>query len=231
MKRIGKKTPQKYCLRNTLYSSRADRAYGGCPPACRPSLQGFNAEVATGCFPVLLFCISFSTLRPVRRTRIYCPRAGIFLGVKLVSAPLTGASAISPSARPRKANFRQSAYWGAIHGCISALARGYSHGVTSLQNLDGLLDSLFFFVSSNYRNYLVVWHRLKAELVSQGPLEAYDQPKVRTSFWKVAMNLVGYVDPARGGDILVPAVGSGLTEFGQHISVPCSSILDWASTA
>ena len=30
-----------------------------------------------------------------------------------------------------------------------ALARGYSHGVTLFQNLDGLLDSFTFFVSQN----------------------------------------------------------------------------------
>ena len=65
-----------YVASNTLYSSRADRAYGGCPFACHSSLQGFIAEVATGTFPVLLFCISFYILRPVRRTRFYCPRTG-----------------------------------------------------------------------------------------------------------------------------------------------------------
>ena len=44
-----------------------------CPSAYHPLLQIFNAEVATGCFPVLLFCIPFSTLRPVRRTRFTVP--------------------------------------------------------------------------------------------------------------------------------------------------------------
>ena len=132
------------------------------------------------CFPVLLFCISFSTLRPVRRTGFYCPRAGIFLGVKLVSVPPMGANATCSSYWAYGANFRYSAYWDAIYGGISALARGYSHGVTSFQNLYGLLDSFAFFVSHKYRNYLVVWHRFTAELVSQGPIGAYGQPGVRT---------------------------------------------------
>ena len=86
-----------YVARNTMNLSQADRAYGKCPSAGRPLLQGFSAEVATGCFPVLLFCVSFFLLRPIRRTRFYCSRAGIFLGVKLVFAPLTGASATCSS--------------------------------------------------------------------------------------------------------------------------------------
>ena len=45
------------------------------------------------------------------------------------------------------------------------------------------------------------------------------------------MNLVEYIDLTREGDILVLAVGSGLTEFGQYLSVPSSSTLDWALTA
>ena len=40
----------------------------------------------------VLFYVAFSTLRPVRRTHFYCSRAGLFLGVKLVSALLTGVS-------------------------------------------------------------------------------------------------------------------------------------------
>ena len=82
---------------NTLYSSRADRVNGGCPCACPLFLQGFSAGGATGCFPVLLFCAPFSTLRPVRRARFYCSQADIFLGMKLVSAPFTGASTTSSS--------------------------------------------------------------------------------------------------------------------------------------
>ena len=48
---------------------RRERARGRCPSACHLLLQGFSAEVATGCFPVLLLCVPFSTLRPVRRAR------------------------------------------------------------------------------------------------------------------------------------------------------------------
>ena len=62
------------------------------------------------------------------------------------------------------------------------LARGYLPGVTSFQNLDGLLDSFNFFVSQNYQNYLVVWYRLTSELESQGPLKVYDQSGVQTEF-------------------------------------------------
>ena len=65
----------------------------------------------------------------------------------------------------------QNANWGSTCGGISALARGYSHGVALFQNLDGLLDSFTFFVSQNRRSYLVVWHRLTVELVRQGPLK------------------------------------------------------------
>ena len=54
-----------------------------------------------------------------------------------------------------------------------ALARGYSHGVISFHNLDGLLDSFIFFVSQNYLNYLVFWHRLTAGLVSQALARGY----------------------------------------------------------
>ena len=60
---------------------------------CHSLLQGFSAEVATGWFPVILLCVAFSTLRSVRRNHFYCSWAGIFLGVKLVSAHLTGAGA------------------------------------------------------------------------------------------------------------------------------------------
>ena len=42
--------------------------------------------------------------------------------------------------------------------------------MTLFQNLCELLDSFAFFVLQNYRNYLVVLHRLTAELVSRGPL-------------------------------------------------------------
>ena len=45
--------------------------------------------------------------------------------------------------------------------------------MTSLQNPDGLLDSFTFFVSQNYRNYLVSWHRLAAELVSHALARDY----------------------------------------------------------
>ena len=65
------------------------------------------------------------------------------------------------------------------YGGISAFAQGYSHGVTSFQNLEnGLLDSCSFFISQNYQNYPVVWHRLTAELVNQEPHGVYDQPGI-----------------------------------------------------
>ena len=44
---------------------------------------------------------------------------------------------------------RHSAYRRSTFGGISALALGYSHGVASFQNLDGLQDSFTFFVSQN----------------------------------------------------------------------------------
>ena len=51
---------------------------------------------------------------------------------------------------------------GSIYGGISALARGYSHGVTFFQNLAGLQRNFTFFVSPRYR--------LTVELVRRGPL-------------------------------------------------------------
>ena len=60
----------------------------------------------------------------------------------------------APRAGPRKPNFCHSSFWGSVHGGISTLARGYSHGVTFFQNLDGLLDNFTLFVSQNCRNYL-----------------------------------------------------------------------------
>ena len=108
----------------------------------------------------------------------------------------------------------------------------YSHGMALFQSLDGLLEGFAFFISQDYQDYLVVWHRLIAEVVSQGPLRAYGQTGVQTtSFWKVATNLVGYFDPARGGDILVPAVGPCLIEFCQHLLVLSSKTLDWVLPA
>ena len=163
-----------FCVvRNTLHLSRAGRAYGGCPSACRPSLQGLSAEVTTECFPVLLFYVPFSTLRSVRRTRFYGLRGSIPHSSRVRERPV-------PRIRPI-ANFRQSAYWGSICGDIRALVRGYLHGVTSFQNLDGLLDSFAFF-AQNYRNYLGLWHGLTAGLVGQGPLGVCGQPGVRTEF-------------------------------------------------
>ena len=50
-----------------------------------------------------------------------------------------------------------------IYGGLSALARDYIHGVTSFQNLAGLLDILFYFVSPSYS--------LTVELVCRRPLE------------------------------------------------------------
>ena len=48
-----------YVARNTSYSRRVERAYGECPSACHPLLQGFNVEVATGCFPLFYFVFRF----------------------------------------------------------------------------------------------------------------------------------------------------------------------------
>ena len=80
------------------------------------------------------------------------------------------------------ANFRHSAYWSSNYGGISPLAQGYSPSVTSFQNLDGRLDSFAFFVLQSYRNHLVVWPRLTAELVSQGSLGVCGQPGVQIEF-------------------------------------------------
>ena len=149
--------------KNTSYSRRADRAYGGCPSACRPLLQGFSAEVATGCFPVFLSCVLFSTLRPVRQTRFTVHRPVYFSEWSSFPHPSRVRVRSAPRAGPRKGNFRHSVYWGSIYGGIGALARGYSHGVTLFQNFDGLLDSFTFFVSQSYR--------LTVELVRQGQLK------------------------------------------------------------
>ena len=50
-----------------------------------------------------------------------------------------------------------------IYSGLSALARGYIHGVTSFQTLAGLLGIFFYLVSPSYS--------LTMELVCQGPLE------------------------------------------------------------
>ena len=83
--------------RNTPDLLCVDRDYRESPSVYHPFLQDFSAEVAAVCFPVLLLFFLFSTLRPVRRTRFYYPRAGIFLGVEFVFTPLTGASATCSS--------------------------------------------------------------------------------------------------------------------------------------
>ena len=104
--------------------------------------------------------------------------------------------------------------------------------MTSFRNFHGLLGGFAIFISQNYQDMLVVWHRLAAQLLGQGPLGVNIQTGVQTaSFWKVTTNLVGYVRPARGGDILVPAVGPGLTEFSQHLLVTSFKRFDWALAA
>ena len=113
-------------------------------PPIIAEFQGFSAKVATGCFPVLLFCVPFSKLRPARRTHFYCSRAGVFLGGRArFRTPHVCECDLLLVLDP-DSQFRHRAYRGSIYGGISTLARGYSHGVTSFQNLDELLDSFVF---------------------------------------------------------------------------------------
>ena len=108
----------------------------------------------------ILFAL-FSVFRFLRLGRcvdsLYCSRAGMFLGVKFVSAPFPGASATCSSCWAYKSQLSPDS----IYDGLSVLARGYSHGVTLFENLAGLLDSFTFFVSSR--------HCLTVELMRQGP--------------------------------------------------------------
>ena len=109
------------------------------------------------------FFILFSVFRVLRLGRcvdsLYCSWAGLLLRVEFASAPLPGASTTCSSCWTEKSQFLP----GSIYGGLSALARGYSHGVTLFQHLAGLLDSFTFFVSPRYR--------LKVELMRQGRLK------------------------------------------------------------
>ena len=105
-----------------------------------------------------VFCVLFSTLRPVRRLALlftgrYCPRSE----VRFRTPPGCECDLLLVL------GLENPTYSRLLYGGIGALARGCSHGVTLFQNFAGLLDSFTFFVSPRYR--------LTVELVRQGPLK------------------------------------------------------------